>query len=84
MADEFDPDYVCDNPKCKYVKRSMINGYQARISRMSFDNGRLAGALMLARVAIEQGQSLNAPIAANGPTIGEVIDNAISRVGKEP
>ena len=39
---------------------------------------KLRNALTIARMAIEQGNPLTARIAANGPTIGTVIERALS------
>ena len=38
----------------------------------------LRSALVAARMSLEQGQTINGRVAANGPTIGEVIDGALS------
>lgn len=37
----------------------------------------LRSALVVARMSLEQGQTIAGRVAANGPTIGEVIDAAI-------
>lgn len=39
---------------------------------------RLRSSLVVARMALEQGASLSAHIADGGPTVGEVIERAIS------
>jgi hypothetical protein len=37
----------------------------------------LRSALVVARMSLEQGQTIAGRVAANGPTIGEVIDGAL-------
>lgn len=38
----------------------------------------LRSALVVARRSLEQGQTINGRVAANGPTIGQVIDGALA------
>ncbi len=44
---------------------------------------QLRKALRLARISLEQGQNINGHIVANGPTIGEIINRALTSVQTE-
>ena len=67
-----DPKWVNDFAVAKVIRR-----LKERVDELIARSIKLEYTLMVARMGIEQGYTMDTPVAANGPTIREVIENVM-------
>ncbi len=73
-----DPKWVNDFAVAKVIRR-----LKERVDELIAHSIKLEYTLMVARMGIEQGSTMDTRTAANGPTIREVIENAMKKLRQQ-